>query len=698
MSEQDRFDWSDDADFESLADEPIEGFADFDDDSDYDSLADEMPLTEDDLAEGLPEPAADEMPEPAAEAAPEPVKAPSAVSGKRGRGISSGELAFVFSASTLVAAAGIGSASLLAVGVNPATLWQPDKLLTWQNYFNLESNPLNILALICLGVVALTLLGSRAIAKAASGANNRTRAAEEMLDRVTSLRLEDEAGWQDPAFKTFAPAATFAAETLGAWRLQGARQKRLTGLEGEMRRLEKALADNSRDDLTGRFDNPAVGTLADEMLRYFDERKTLSRELKELREKDQVEAKEIIQILQDARCWHDASEKNLGLQGAAVDRLAARLKDVADHMNAGGSTADASAVFASFKAEFDRIRVAAGKAPNGDNELTDLVDKGSKLAFQIAMEVARLGPRGERLVPMSQSLEDLTTEFRAAVDRTNAESSPGQQWADSLERLGGKLAEMEQAIKAGGSGGSAWQQQVQQCGPAAQQLASNLAEIVQSYSPQAERLTNLGLNFSSFADTEFDAADLSSGNPENPPAGVLNIEGRTPFNEDDTHHNADSIHQPADVDPFAVTPQPQVIEAPADPDFSSSVGEPTADIFGSGMDRSKLPDLEIEPSFGVKRDQPAAGPQDEGAGDEKVYDLGDFGAAPAAVAPAVTPPQEEEVYEMADLGATPVTAEPAGEDPVYDLAELGAVSLDSPAADDGEKVFDLAEFGAVPLG
>ena len=53
----------------------------------------------------------------------------------------------------------IAVASLLAVGVNPVTLWQPERLLQWENYFNLQSNPLNILALIFLGVVALTLLG-----------------------------------------------------------------------------------------------------------------------------------------------------------------------------------------------------------------------------------------------------------------------------------------------------------------------------------------------------------------------------------------------------------------------------------------------------------------------------------------------------------------------------------------------------------
>ncbi len=37
-------------------------------------------------------------------------------------------------------------------------------------------------------------------------------------------------------------------------------------------------------------------------------------------------------------------------------------------------------------------------------KMNSLVDRGSKLAFQMAMEVARLGTRGERLLPMTQSL------------------------------------------------------------------------------------------------------------------------------------------------------------------------------------------------------------------------------------------------------------------------------------------------------
>lgn len=671
MSEQDRFDWSDEDDFGSLADEPIEGFADFEDGDDFSSMDEDI--------------AGDD----AAEDSPELKQQPTSVKAVRGRGISSGELGFLFSVSTLVAAAGIGSASLLAVGVNPSILWQPAELLQWQNYLSLQNHPLNILALICLGVIALTLLGSRAIAKAAAGANNRTAAAEEMLDRITSLRLENESSWQDPAFKSFEPAGTFVAETLGAWRLQQGRQKRFMGLEGELHRLEKALSDNSREDLAGRFDNPAVGTLADEMKRYHDEREAFAIELKTLRDKDQGTAAEIVQILQDARCWHDASGQNLGLQGAAVDRLASRLGDVVNDLAASGD-AEGRVVFAEFKSEFDRIRVAASKVPSGSSELSELVDKANKLAFQIAMEVARLGPRGERLVPMSQAFEDLTTEFRAVADHANAEASPGQQWADSLDQLGGKLARLEAVIAGGGQESM---EQIRQCGPAARQLAANLTEIVQSYQPQAERLTNLGTEFAAFSGAEFDPEDLSSGNPENPPAGVLSIEGRTPFADEDQVHNEGGIHQPADVDPFAVKPQPQVVEAPGDPDFTSSVGEPATDIFGSDLDSDKLPKLEIETSFGMREDpfgeaaSPAAEPEEE-----KVYDLADFGAEAATV--------EDEVFEMEDLGATPLAAEPSVEpaEKIYDLADFGAVALDDAAPPEGEKIYDLNEFGAVQLG
>lgn len=695
MSEKDRLDWSDETDFESLADEPIEGFDDFDALDDFGALVEDYDPdaeTESALAEEEAFTAAAEETEPESE--PEAEQLPSPTTGYRGRGISGGELGVLFTFSILVAGAGIGSACLLAVGANPVSLWQPDILLDWQNYFDLEQNPLNVLALICLGVVALTLLGSRAIAKAAGGANKRTRAAEEMLDRVTNLRLENEGPWQDPAFKAFAPAATFVSETLGAWRLQAARQKHFMGIEGELHRLEKALADNSRADLTGRFDNPSVGRLSDGMIRYFDERVALTSEVAGLREKDEAASAEIMQILQDARCWHEASEQNLQLNTAAVGRLSGRLEEVSAEVTKQ-ATADPSEAVAELKTELERMRQAEASTPDSTTVLNDLVDKSSKLAFQIAMEVARLGPRGERLAPMSQALEDLTTEFRSVSDEFNGDSGSDQLWAERLTQLSAKLAGVESALKS--DDGGAWREQLQACRPAAAQLASNLADIVESYTPQAERLTNLGTNFSEFSGAAFDPADLSSGNPANPPAGVLAIEGQMPFS-DESASGQDGIHQPADVDPFAVTPPARMAESPGDPSFSSSVGEPEADIFGSNLEPGEVPKFEIESSFAVSHD-PFGADATPGAEvglsdtEEKVYDLDDFGATPAGVSDLESVADGNEVYDLSDFDAQPL----ADVEEVVDLAELGAVRLDQTPDEADEPVYDLKQFGAVPL-
>jgi len=694
MSEKDRLDWNDETDLDYLHDEPIEGFDDFEEMNDYNDMSgnydaeiDELSVDQDDV---------DEIVASEPDSASVRSKIPALMVGDRRRGISSGELGIVFSASILATVAGVGSASLLAVGVDPASLWQPEKLLAWQNYLDLERNPLNVLALICLGVVALTLLGSHAIAKAASGANRRLRDAEEMLDRITVLRLENESEWQDAVFRAYPPAATFVSETLGAWRLRGSRQKHFTGLEGELHRLEKALADNSREDLTGRFDNPIAGRLSDQVIRYFDERAALSSEVNELRNKDQVATKDIACILQDARCWHDVAGQNLDWNSGAMARFAERLEEFSAELARTDKGTDPRAVFAAFKTDIQRIQKVDAATPKFGDELTELVDKTSKLAFQIAMEVARLGPRGERLTPMTQALEDLTTEFRDLADQTGEQADPDQLWTERLAQLNKKLSELEAVVQSNND--TAWREQVPKFGPAAAQLARNLTDINTSCGPQAERLTNLGSLFSEYAGTEFDPSELSSGNPDNPPAGVLFIERQMPFDDEDPGVGADNIHQPADVDPFAVTPPPTVVEHPTDPSFTGSVGEPTADIFGSNIEPEQLPKLEIETSFGegqIPFATEKAAPEDPSlsADEEKVYDLDDFGATSAAASDQAPAADDEEVYEVSDFAGTPV----ADDEEVYEMEDLGAVRLEGAPDESDEPVFDIEDFGAVPL-
>jgi hypothetical protein len=657
MSRKKRSDWKDETAQDYLDAEPIEGFADL----------------EDDYADPVEDAAAPAA--PAAKAAPAKKSTPAPRTAPRGRGISSHELGFLFSASILVAAAGVGSACLLAVGASPVDLWRPAELMQWNNYLDLGHHPLNVLALIVLGAVVLTLLGSRAIARAAAGANDRFRAAENVLTRLTALRLTDEEGWQKADFSDHAGAATFAAEALGAWRLQAARQKRYMGLEGELHRLEKALADNCRQDLTGRFDNPAVGSLADEMVRYFDERGALSRELAELRERDQADVAAVAALIQEARGWNRAAREQVGAQGVALERAAARAGEAA-----GGAPHDAASLVAQI-----RGAVPAGGLPDGFGEL---VDRGGKIAFQLAMEVSRLGPRGDRLQPMAQALDDLTSEFRKLAEGPAAAGAPAGV-GDLLDALETRLA--APAAEAGD-------------GASLDDVAASLAEAAAGFQTQSERLLRIGEQFAALTGSAFDPAGEKTPDPSAP------VEAPLAARPDDTFAAA-----PAPVadelDPFAA-PAPPV--ADATPAAAAPVDDPEpfviersgpAQPFGSpepaAADSTPVDAAPSPAPFTVDNnlsfDDPTPGFDPEPVTDpslsspaETVYDLEAFGATPAA--DDTTGP----VHDLSDFGATPVD-EPAAEaqEKIYDLAEFGAVRVDEVETEGADRIYDLAEFGAV---
>ncbi len=88
---------------------------------------------------------------------------------------------------------------------------------------------------------------------------------------------------------------------------------------------------------------------------------------------------------------------------------------------------------------------------------------------------------------MTQSLEDLTTEFRNLADQASTQTGPDQLWTERMAQLTEKLSELEVAVQ--DNNDTVWREQVPKFGPAAAQLARNLTDINQSFSPQAERLT-----------------------------------------------------------------------------------------------------------------------------------------------------------------------------------------------------------------
>ncbi|MFT5784167.1 MAG: hypothetical protein ACI9JE_001490, partial [Candidatus Krumholzibacteriia bacterium] len=206
MSDNDRFDWSDEADFESLAGEPIEGFADLEDDFD-EEFAEDTASAETQAKAEVKDDKAPEM------SAGKPAKDTGTSMKGRNEGLSGGWLGFLCSSAVWVAVAGIGYASLKALGAEPESLWQPTAMLAWENYLAPMQNPLNLLVLVFVAVLVVTSVVSSVAAKSVNQANKRSQEAEGMLAKVTALRLENESAWQGPDFKAHGPAATFVSET-----------------------------------------------------------------------------------------------------------------------------------------------------------------------------------------------------------------------------------------------------------------------------------------------------------------------------------------------------------------------------------------------------------------------------------------------------------------------------------------------------
>ncbi len=599
MSEQERFDWDDDLDFESLADEQaiqedsLEELADFEEEPQVNPPEIDVNVS--------------------ADKEESPAKAPA---GGGSLGLSAGGLGTLFAVSTLVSGLGLAGAVLFVGNIDPLVLWNPQGLTQVDQWFNFQDYPLNLLYILVAGVFALGILGSWAVARSVKSAQKRHVAVSGLLEKITQLRLDNEEPWQNSQLKKDPQAAAFVAETLGSWRLQMARQKKNIVLEGELRRLHKAMEDKSRGDLVGRFDNAFAGDLADAAVQLFDEGEAARNEVLSTRSKNEHQSEDIIGIIQDARSWNQSAWDKMSAQGVAVDRLSTHLAQLGSLVSQVTGNQDQSQISAAVADISREVKALGDDSGSGEglNKMTELVDRGSKLAFQIAMEVARLGTRGERLLPMTQALEELTNEFRqttAALEQDNG--------AESRDRITERLDQVQSRLDQGaGQETGKLTEVVGQLIPSTNQVSQDLVEVSQAFAQQGDRLTQLGQTLSSFTGVAFDAENISAGNPDNPPEGGLNLTQHDPFGSSSVLED-----QVADVDPFSQS----------DDLFTAPAGQPE----DSGFMTSVTP--EPEP---------------------------------------VLPPEEEKVYDLAEFEAVrldePETAE-AEKDEVFDLAEFGAVTL-----------------------
>ena len=680
MSANEEQDWSDSLDFESLAEEHTgpepkkapeateEDFGDTFDDAFADETGDDVPAeASDEYADEGAEEALD------VEAVDRP---PRAAKKQRSKGVSGTGLGILFAFSIMVAAVGSGGALLVALGIDPASLWRPEGLSQLDQLLNLDRNPLNLVYIVVLATVLLTLLGAWAVARSVRRVGERAALNATLLEKIATLRIDEDHGWQDPLLKKHPTLSAFVDENIGAWRLNGTRQKRSAGLEGEVQRLTRALTTDNREDLSGRYDHPCVGSLSDEIVRVLDERGSARREVESVRAKDREEAEALVRAAVDAASWNTSFTDQVGVQNAAATGLESRLQEMAKGL--GGEHTDSALEEARVVVTQMRKELREGDGENQTDEavsyLHDLVERGTKLAFQIAMEVARLGPRGERLLPMTTTLEELTTNFRKVADRLDGSSGNGDdaaqlRWDRHLATLQERLAGVGDARL------DTVKRSLEDLVPVVSQLTGRLGSLASGFDKQTERLRELGQACAALTGVDYDTHATPSEGVGQDDDGDLGLTRFDPFSND-----------PEEV--------PEVEEVAEVEDHDDTLA---VDPFASGD-----PVLEVAPE-----EEPLVEPlTDPMATDETVAEV-----KPAPVVESVVPtpaptPAPAPVPEPEPQASAPAPA--AATETVYELQELGATPAGPPPAPDKEApqepqepeeaIYDLADFDAVRVG
>ena len=618
-------------------------------DLDEDLLADgpDAPVGEwdDDLLDDFPadDPAADaEACAPPPPAATPPAEKPAAPRPKvaatprrrasRRRGPSGHGAAAAASLFVVGAALCLGAGVLMASGADPVALLDFSGFADPMTAWDLAAHPVNAFWLGVVATVAVALLAGASMRRRFAGVRDDLAGRERVLEAVRRLDPEDAASWRQDALNDDPDVAAVASALLGHANLQQAKLERYVGLEGELHRLEKAMADEDADALGAAWDSPVAGSVADQAVRLVHACREAVDAAARSRSELAEQGPDLVAGLRDARRWQTTAASQLKVQGAGSERLFRRLGKV--DPAAGDPRADdrMQELRQAMEAVLRDCAVAEPAAESHGGVAAEVADRTGRLAFRIAMEVARLGAQGERLLPLTQDLEGLVGDIRAL-----AGAGGGTDPVALLEKVRDGLAQVDLASLASGSG-HAGAEALAELTPQAGEVAAGLASLAKDVAAQSRRLDEL-LDLAA----AMTGIDVPRGGHESAdtPDGML-VDRFDPFGDD--------ADEPLVADPFA--------------SGGGSIFSPDATP-GNGFDRAVLP-----------------GQDDAAAGEPAASDLplvNGFGvtAEPAAPQPGL-PESTEKVYDLAEFDAQPLDDAaadgPAGE--VHDLSEFGAVRME----------------------
>ncbi len=556
-------------------------------------------------------------------------------------------------ACTLIVGSALGSALVFLFNGDPHKMWDFSGLSNLSSIYDLNQYPQHVFfAVIASAVLLLGMVGYR-MGTIISDLKSRVLTQDELLGHLTSLRLENPAGWTNPIFKMNPTLESFTTEIQAAWRKNESRLQRVVGLEGELHRLEKALSEGSREDLGGKFEIPAVGLIADEVSQMYDAREKAEEELNSWQAKLGSKGHEVMGEMQDACGWQRFTLDQLNLQEEAVKRASIHLAEASSQMAQDPryqwDPADIMGLLTDIQTYLagNHRKTNSGSGSNSGAEAPDLLDRLTKLSFQIGMEVARLGGRGERLGPMTQTLEELTQALRkASTSGTVSKVASPAASGEILGRLDEQLAKFKAVVV---RPNREVVQLVQKLSQATEDTASNLGKIAGSFDSQYDRLGKIGQISSDLTGVDFEVTPAATGMNQD-----LQLSQVDPFLKREPEKDVEII------DPFMENEDSCTVQGNSlDPlEVSNNILPGSEDVFA----RSGDPILESNLS------------EPQG----KVYDLAEFGAVKITGNPQPGS-AEEIVHELAEFGAVLISGaqqRAVGDDRVYDLDEFGARRLD----------------------
>lgn len=513
------------------------------------------------------------------------------------------------------------------------------------------------------GLVILGLLGALTLGSTVGRASQRASRAEVILHKITQLDLEEDGGWQDEDYDDYPTLATNLESLKSTHELLQVRHARAVELEMEVQRLEAAITQRDSSELKAEFSHPLAAQVAEEAARLVAAEADLRDRLDNLDAQLVNGGGQLCIGVRAAGDWNDGMKNEVHAQSLTltgplndVTSLAHRISEL--HQIARAD----SEVVTTLDDLKDRLMSSETGAHPGElaeiaANLRESVEKIAGISFQIAINVARLGQDGVVLLPMTQQLESMTSDFKSVAARMEAISGHEGEQSTLVQQLKKDLQALIGQAAPTSSADATWDSVVDQIQNLSQTLllvTRSLSELPDRFDQQTDRLNGLGRTGAELTGADYilveptvnEVIDLPTAAPVPDPVAAGDLEVEQLSAESETGRVA----------------APPLSE-------EGIVREPT------GLFRPVAGDAWNEPDGETPAELTATGHVDVTLDDQAGNTAGD---AVSATQPPLSP-EEDRVYDLTEFGAVALgddgATAAADADRIYDLEELGAVAL-----------------------